>query len=271
MGRKDKVYVVNIYVDGEQIPAKQCTTCKVVKSLDSFTKCSSKGSAGGRYSKCRDCVKIRTELNKDKHKEYYKEYCDQNKEKEAQRKARYYRANKERIQKRHSEWAKENPERVSKIQKRYRQNNPEKIYEKTKRRQELLKALYSNWSASLKRECESDFNYKCVISEDPNYEQDHFIAISTGHGGTYKGNIILLSGYINNKKSDNNPFEWIKTRSNHEQLNFEKLVSKLAILNNLSVEDFKSFVYWCYGNPRTIEEVKRDERKSIDIWRTADE
>ncbi|WP_280525631.1 hypothetical protein [Peribacillus butanolivorans] len=35
--------------------------------------------------------------------------------------------------------------------------------------------------------------------------------------------------------------------------------------------EFRSFVYWCFENKRDIDEIKADERRSVDIWRKLNE
>jgi len=96
------------------------------------------------------------------------------------------------------------------------------------------------------------FSNGCALTTDKDIHLDHFISLSNGHAGTYKGNIIPLKSTVNLSKSANNPFVHV--------------VEYLALQNNLSVIDYTSFVYWCYENSRDENEIEKDKRSSLQIW-----
>ncbi len=114
------------------------------------------------------------------------------------------------------------------------------------------------------------------LEGDEEYADDHFIPLSTGHCGTYLGNMSPLSRTLNSSKSDANPFEWFEAnrqRFDLEQSAFDAPVVKLAQQNGLTSEELRDFTYWCFANQRSIDEVRADnerygyKRPSLEIWR----
>lgn len=118
----------------------------------------------------------------------------------------------------------------------------------------------------------NDFNveeYKecCLTGAIDDVHLDHFIALSTGHGGTYKANLIPLEIAMNISKNNKNPFEWCYKKSEIDLENFWYAVLYLSKLNCLTFSEYKRFVYWCYDNKRGLYECLSDRRHSIEIWR----
>jgi hypothetical protein len=154
------------------------------------------------------------------------------------------------------------------ISSKYVDNNPEKIFECNQRRREMSDALpiinleKDQWITK-----RSVFNWKCALTRKTNkISMDHFIPVALGHGGTYDENLIPLNKSINSSKNDSNPFLWAK--ENYMDLDlFSEVVHYLSELNKLTPEEYKSFVFWCFNNKRTVEEVRADPRHSIEIWR----
>lgn len=162
----------------------------------------------------------------------------------------------------------ENKERYRAVQKEYERTNKKYRKAKRKRRRTREKTLHLSWGIAEEQELLDLFGNNCPLTGSFDIHYDHFIALSTGHGGTYMGNIVPLDSKLNESKHAQNPFEWIKTRDDIPIDNFNRLVDKLAELNGLTSDEFRSFVYWCYENKRTVDEIKRDSRKSVDIWRS---
>jgi len=143
--------------------------------------------------------------------------------------------------------------------------------------QDMARALPKEWESRDYINLVKEFNFKCAISEvksiDEDLGVDHFVAISTGHGGTIKENLLPVSRTINCAKNNKNPFEWIKERPDLDIEVFEYSVNYLAELNGLTPTEYKEYVYWCFENPRSLEQVSRDtdtygfKRNSVDIWR----
>ena len=115
---------------------------------------------------------------------------------------------------------------------------------------------------------EKPFRY-CYITGEQDYSFDHFVAVSTGHCGSYIENYSPLKRNINSSKRSTNPFVWISGRGTRARTAFEKEVSRLADANRLTPDEYRQFVCWCYDNKRDVDEIKRDRRHSIEIWREA--
>lgn len=114
------------------------------------------------------------------------------------------------------------------------------------------------------------YESRCALTDSINIVYEHFIPVSWGHGGTYKGNIYLLSNSMNLSKGDQNPFRWIrKVEDKIIKGRWNKLVRRLAALNGLTIKEFEDYVYWCEKNKRTREDNLKDNRLSIDQWRNS--
>lgn len=118
-----------------------------------------------------------------------------------------------------------------------------------------------------------DFNGACALTgESDDIHLEHFIPISTSHGGTYEGNVYPLIEELNISKNGANPFEWIQLPDINERIPADRwntLVLYLAENNGLTAEEFREFVCWCFDNPRTPAQAERDTKRgiySIDLW-----
>jgi len=114
--------------------------------------------------------------------------------------------------------------------------------------------------------------HRCAISKKSSFDVtvDHFIPISWGHGGTIIGNVYPLDRTLNRTKSSMNPFRWVKRNEVKDKINmrlWDKLITDLASQNGMSVRDFTRYVNWCEENKRDLDEVKADQRLSVEIWR----
>lgn len=262
-----------VIIGGKKHKVKECSKCHELKKLEEYRDSRHKGSIGGKVSICQDCEKKwqkkyrknnKVRVSIAKQKSYSKKKDDyiervmnnyhQDPEKVKKRSRKYYYDNREERLAGVKTYAKENPQKTLvwrqnyKAKKRHLPNSLTKID---------LKQIYEY------------FNSSCALTEEKeNNHFDHFIPISIGHGGTYKGNMIILSETLNVSKSNSNPFEWIEREENiHLKDRFNEVVEYLAKLNKLSNEEFVSFVNWCFQNQRILDEVKRDKRHSMQIWR----
>jgi hypothetical protein len=87
---------------------KNCSRCKIKKSIDDFHK--NKNCKDGRASRCKLCAKQAYENNKEHILEQQKEY---------------YSLNKERVLAKNTRWQKENRGRMNEILLDYQKRNPE--------------------------------------------------------------------------------------------------------------------------------------------------
>lgn len=260
---------------------KLCRSCKTWKRLSDYH--NTKGGLGGKASRCRSCVN-KTDAPKNKVikkdgtlgkncskcniwkplKQYYKgqgvfdgrrsecKSCED----ESRRKYRI-----------------ENADVIYERVKGWRKINPEKVKAQVHRRISREEHLPSNLSAHIYIETLQAFGYRCAISESGyKTELEHAIPISIGHGGTVLGNCYPLAKFYNQSKSDNNMFEWFEANRQRFELSqskFDRLIEWLASANALTVQEYREFYDWCFANPRTVDEIKADQRHSIAIWREA--
>ena len=212
--------------------SKTCTQCGHHKLLTEFNKRST--SKDGRRSECRACQNAYD-------RGWYK------------RNAEYKKTQVKLYIKR---WKKEHPEQA-------------RLYYQTRR--SMKKALPNTLTHEQWLEMLVKYKCKCPITkktEDINME--HFIALNTGHGGTFIGNIYPMNGSLNSSKNAQNPFEWLKQLTKEQQNNYKKVIKRLAKVNGMTYNDFKDYTYWCYDNPRTVEQVIEDNKRgitSIELWR----
>ena len=161
-----------------------------------------------------------------------------------------------------------NKERYAEVKREYIRNNPSYRRSQKHRKKARIRNLTNNWTKADLESVKRHFNHRCPLTGSEDIHFDHFIPLSIGHGGSYVGNMIPLDGVLNASKCASNPFEWIKTRNDIEVNKFNKVVEYLAELNGLTPNEFRSFVYWCFENKRSIDEIKSDTRSSIEIWRS---
>lgn len=122
-------------------------------------------------------------------------------------------------------------------------------------------------------------NAECALTgAKEDLHLDHFISVSTGHGGNYAGNIYVTTREINDNKAKKHPliyFQWliIEGEKNISSDKFETLLENMALLNGLTKDEFMDYVDWCYANPRTIEQARKDNEEygykvfSLELWR----
>lgn len=112
------------------------------------------------------------------------------------------------------------------------------------------------------------YNKSCVLTGSTNVVIDHFIALDTGQGGTYLGNIVFLDRSLHERKGNKNPFLWLS--ENTDKFSMDKvfrLISDLAEQNGLTISEYERFVKWCYENPSTGKELLNCRQSSIDLWK----
>lgn len=147
------------------------------------------------------------------------------------------------------------------------------------RRRSISAELPTNWNVNIRKEAFAPFKGRCPLTDSSiDVHDDHFIPIKTGHGGTSLGNMNPLLSSLNMSKSDANPFEWFEAnrqRFELDQSRFDSLVAKLAEQNGLTPEEFREYTDWCFANPRSLTQIKRDNARygyrvtSVELWREA--
>jgi hypothetical protein len=262
------------------IKEKQCKDCKETKPIESFNPKEKINSKGEKYiyadPRCREC---RNAINRKKYRE--------NPQRQIEATKRYYRNNREeRIEyqkKLHREKRLEylnyqtsmywkNVDERRETNREYREENKDYFNQRQKERTEMYNALPNDYWWDNFEDIFDKFQYKCSITDkEDDITIDHFIPITWGHGGTYKGNLIVIDMELNKSKGQHNPFEWIKKDINKNRINKDKwnqLTHNLAKENGLTIEEFENFVYWCEMNKRTVKEIKlNNDKRSLDLWR----
>jgi hypothetical protein len=172
------------------------------------------------------------------------------------------------------DWRIKYPAKVNIFAARYQKNNPEKVKVNHQRRAARKRLLNNKLSNEDWLSCLRFFNCACALSDmSGKLDMEHFIALSTGHGGTYLGNVYPLNSSMNQSKGGKNPFEWIRTRPDIDANRFAEVVAYLADLNGLTVDQYRQFVNWCYDKPRAIEQIDSDNRRyghlvsSVSLWK----
>lgn len=230
--------IESVLINGKNVDCKKCAKCGELKPLTDYHKRSS--TASGLSSRCKVCLNEKTRV-----------WVKNNPQMHIQQMREYYKKNKDKVIQYIARWQRENYEKVKVIQHR-----------RYARKLALPDTLtHTDLSNTL-----STFNNSCALSSNIDIHLDHFVALSTGHVGTVYENMTPLSVTLNTSKGNKNPFEWIKSREDIDIDRFNKVVAYLAELNGLTVDEYRQFVYWCYENPRTLEEIKSDPRNSIEIW-----
>lgn len=214
-----------------------CTKCGENKPLMLFPK-DKKGKDGYR-AQCKVCNAARRKVH------YYA-----NREHEIERSRAYKQANVEAVRKRRAvEYVRNRAIEVERA-KEWKRQNPERVraHKYNRRKREL--AVVCEWGADKERQMYEYFEYSCALTGDSeNITLDHFIPLMTGKGGTTIENMIPLRSDLNFSKNDRNPFEWFttnKARFKLSQRKFDAIVSYLAGLNDMSIREYRDYVYKCF-------------------------
>lgn len=163
----------------------------------------------------------------------------------------------------------EKREKLKEYGKQYRLENPYVIKANTIRRRTIEKKLPNNLDKDVIKQIYDDFNGRCMLTGSKDVELDHFIALSTGHCGSYYGNMILLDHNLNRSKSNKNPLEWILSKDKKVVKNFNKLIEYLARINLMKQTEYIEFINWCFNNKREVDREEVDCYFSIKLWKNS--
>lgn len=240
-------------VDGEVL-SKTCSTCKKMLPIDNYTK-QSRG-VGKTKPNCRQCCSAYAKTyyteNMDELLSYKKKWEDENKGKI---KERLERTREKRLKRQREHYQGNRKVKISKTRAWQIANQP-RVRANYNRRRARQMSLPTDKDLSAVYEYNEG---RCVFTDvSENVHMDHFIPLSIGHGGTVVGNLILLRGDLNISKNNSNPFEWF--RENKERFSlcdekFASVIQRLADINEMTTEDYKDYVYWCFDNPRETKEI----------------
>ena len=116
----------------------------------------------------------------------------------------------------------------------------------------IRKAKKSNQDASLTvmdwLSIMDHFGNRCALRFSFNITMDHFLPQSIG-GPTNRFNVYPLDLLLNSSKNDSNPFIWADHQIREGNISddlFQELISYFANLHNVTSDEFKRYVFWCF-------------------------
>ncbi|MBW3113497.1 HNH endonuclease [Bacillus sp. MCCB 382] len=248
---------------------KACNKCGETKSLGDFYNL--KTTKDGKQRSCKKCQNDATyKRRKDKsieyadyQREYNKKYREDNRDSLKSYQQKYRSENEHKLRPKRVEWLKRNKDSLSEYHREYYRENKEELSEKRKlyyaeninifkHHRRVRRDRLRGSEVTLTKEQESDifrrFGSECALTgRKGNLHLDHFIPVAAG-GSTSVGNMIPLDGELNISKHANNPFEWVKRRNDVPSDSFARVVSYLAELNGLTVDEYREFVFSCFKN-----------------------
>jgi hypothetical protein len=249
-GRWKTVYYEN---ESGEIVAKVCRKCNETKDVDDYAK--KKSGLGGSISECRLCKSETNRIWRESNKELITGYYYNNIESERERSRNYRRDNKERVRETNQKWYETTRGRQLELKRNWQRNNPDKVTLSKQRRRARKVELPDDFTPEQVTATALYFK-GCALTGDSNVHFDHLIPLATGHGGTTYGNMIPLRADLNLSKQNANIFEWFnanKERFNLQQEKFDLLIAWLSAANEMSVDEYKDYVYYCHANPRDVE------------------
>lgn len=247
-----------VVLDGVEYEAKTCTKCGEMKPIEGYGIQSN--VKDGRKSRCKTCLAETSRKynkdNPDKRRQAERNWRERNQDAVKEMAKRSRQKHKDDYKRRLERWKAANPERDKALKRTH-----------SHKRRSLKNSLTYDFDASESNLIRGIYEGCAFTGAKDNLHDDHFIALSTGHGGTYLANIIPLSASLNLSKSNKNPFEWMNDVD--DVINYEQLANSmvtLAYLNGVTLADYIEFVYWCYDNPRKPEDINDDNRDSLAYW-----
>ncbi|MEX5522930.1 hypothetical protein [Bacillus cereus] len=241
--KRKRVRLEERMVNGEVVVGKECTNCGEWKPLSNGFYGDVAG-LGGRYSQCKGCKTKRSST-----------WVKENKEKHATYNLKWNEGNKEKIQVLGRKWYEENREKKVELVREWQQNNSDKVKLICQRRRARKKALPDTWTLEQKEKMLEYFERKCALTGEDDITEEHAIPISIGHGGTIHGNMWPLCHRLNSSKHNKNIFEWFEANRQRFELSqerFDRLIAWLAAANDMTVDEYRDYVYWCHAHPNDV-------------------
>jgi hypothetical protein len=254
-----------------EVVAKVCKKCFVAKSIEEYAK--HKRGLGGRESACKVCRFEYRKTNKERKTEYMRNYYVENRGKCNDRSRKYYNENREHMVKYYRAWREHNKdrkvktnrkhyeankERYAELRRLWKSNNPDKIVLLRQRRRAQKSVLPDDLTTTQMEAILKHFGGCALTKSSENINWEHALPLAIGHGGTTYGNMYPMSERLNFSKGKKNIFEWFvanRDRFGLKQAKFDALIEYLANINEMTIDEYRDYVYWCHANPRTIEEL----------------
>mgnify|MGYP005640290601 CR=1 FL=1 len=197
---------------------KICTKCGEEKVATSEFFYKQEGGKYGVASRCRQCVKIYTQQNKEKIVKRNKKYHQENREKILKRKKQYHQENREKIANKDKKWRQANKERITERERQYCQKNKYLFRQKSaKRRASKLNQTPGYVNLDL---------IKLIYGHCPEgYHVDHMIPLANG-GVHYESNLCYLPAGINLAKGAKSIEEFGLDVFNHHVIYWQDVLSQ---------------------------------------------
>ncbi|MFE8701200.1 hypothetical protein ACFYKX_11395 [Cytobacillus sp. FJAT-54145] len=128
-------------------------------------------------------------------------------------------------------------------------------------KQSQAKGLEGNLHVAEWEDILNHFGGRCPFTGTYDISMDHFVPESLYHAGTFVGNVFPLHPSLNASKQDQNPYLWIQKQSLAYQEVFEHVVTFLADSLNMTLDEFREWVFWCFAHPRTPKDVSKDHKR----------
>lgn len=239
------------------VEVKQCGKCREWKPLEMFH--ANNRNWDKKSSTCKECKA-----------EWARNYRVKNTAKLREASRDWAKANPSRMRALVYEWRKRNPESVRASTYRCRENNRDKhratkaawrrankdaVNLSTARRRARKQGLPDTLTQDEKDGIVARFS-GCALTGSLEYHFDHVIPLSTGFGGTTKQNVIPLRPDLNMSKNDRNIFEWfldVRERFDLSGSKFDELIHYLADVNDMSVDEYRGYVYSCFTTTKISE------------------
>jgi len=255
-----------------EVVAKTCTKCFEVKLMTELV--NDKRREDGKSSLCKLCkVKGRSkhQANK-KERERETKYREENREKVRDKARRFNEANPKKQYEYDVKWRKANPDKFREVIQRYtnteeyriqkkkyslrwQRDNKEKLILNVCRRRARKAALPDTFTFEERDFILNHFMGACALTGSTDYHMDHVLPIACGHGGTIFENMIPLRDDLNSSKKASHIFEWFssnRNRFNLSQEKFDSLVEYLAQVNEMTKQEYRAYVDWCFDNPMIL-------------------
>lgn len=225
-------------IEGKITLGKRCLECREWKDLVQFR--IHRNGLGGRMSRCKKCLSERDRRYRESNRDKYVEWRMNN---------------KERATEMERKWREVNKERANRTRRNWRHNNPNKEALIKQRRRSRKKSLPDNFTIQQMSEVSRYFKNRCALTGETEITWEHALPLSIRHGGTIFGNMYPLSPRLNYSKQDSNIFEWFEANRQRFELSqerFDRLIEWLAAANEMTVEEYRDYVYWCHANPNDV-------------------
>lgn len=189
---------------------KKCSGCDQVKLIEEFTRY--RRSKDGRSSQCKACQAEYREANREKHREYFRQWREANRERKLEYNRQYYQANREKRLEYDRQYYQTNRERKLEYYRQWQQENPDKVRANNARyRARKLNAQTKPINWDILRDVWGE-NPMCIYCKTKPMEHwDHIVALANG-GVDATWNYAPACASCNTSKNAKDVVDWYLPR-----------------------------------------------------------